>query len=147
VYVVMYFNNMSFIECLNRHQRTGRGVKLLLNRFGATNWRMFSTSFVELSEDEVMALLFNWMIRRHKRSTKIRLREFESQDVYELWFNYTIGNIFITKATKCTALYGKLLYDWRPTTNANGLRADTIERAVQRADEINAQRIMSAQKL
>jgi len=72
-----------------------------------------------------------------KRNIKLRIRDTQTQDVYELWFEFRISQVYV-KQIKCKPeLKGKLLYSWHPATSMYYLTCDKIEHAIKRVDDIN----------
>jgi len=112
-------------------------MRTTFSRFGATEWKTFSTPLANLSESEVMVLLMNWTTKvttRNVHNLKLRLRDTVNQEVYEIWIKKPKGRMRLIKMQKRDDLKCRKLYEWTPTTYNNLTRAK-LERSMRNADQ------------
>jgi len=58
--IIIVQAKMNLIDKLKACKEMDSTIRTTFARFGATDWKMFSTPFANLSEPEVMALLMIW---------------------------------------------------------------------------------------
>jgi len=56
---------MNFIELLSEHETEQKSIRNALSNFGITRWTMLKEPFQNLYEPEVIALMLNWIIKKH----------------------------------------------------------------------------------
>ena len=131
---------MNLIDKIKACKEMDSTIRTTFARFGATDWKTFSTPLANLSEPEVMALLMNWVTKtttKNVKNLKLRLSDTNDQEVYEIWIKKPKGQMRIARMEKCEYLKTKILYDWTSTTTYNNLTKAKIKYSMVRADRIN----------
>jgi len=101
---------------------------------------MFSEPFSNLSEAEVIALMFYWVATELAIEINVilRIRDESNQDVYEMWLTNTTRSIHITELLKCEQLNTQMLYYWPPDLTYKTLTWEKIQESMELASHINA---------
>jgi len=135
---VCIIEKMTFIELLKKYDNDLKSVRKLLSRFSVTRWSNFSEPLMKLHDEEVIALLFDWIIHNLKNYNKITLRILEdhTKDVYEMTLQHR-GGLYITEIRLCEELKGKMLYYWNEEITYNNLTVPVIEKSIKLADYCN----------
>ena len=131
---------MKFLELLRNYQIERRSIRRLLSGFGVTKWSTFAEPLRNLSEEEVIALLLNWITRNLTvgKSMTLRIRDNTSQDVYEVWLTSDKGCLYVKRLLKRAQLNEQRLYYWPQVMTPNDLTLETIEKSMEMAGCMNA---------
>jgi len=131
---------MTFLELLQHHQVERKSIRRLINGFGITKWSIFSEPLRKLSEDEIITLLLNWITRNLPagRSTALRIRDHQSNDVYELWLTSDKGCLHVRGLFRRAQLNENLLYYCNEEMTPNDLTLEAITQSLEMVSYINA---------
>jgi len=75
----------------------------------------------------------------------MRMRDKETQQVYEFYLTNTHRGIIVKKLQHQYASNGKILYYWMPDTTYENLTIAKIEQSIRAADQVNAESRMREQ--
>jgi len=123
----------SFIRILQDYQAGIKSVRRLLGSFGVTKWSMFTEPLIKLREDEVIALLLNWITQELPigQTITLRIMDDHNEEVYNLTLKTRKGCIFVAALRKREDLEGKLLYYWPYEANYMNITVSKSGRAWQ----------------
>ena len=131
---------MTFLEILQAYQQEGKSVRRMLSSFGITKWSNFLDLLKTLSEEEVVAILFNWITRNLTRDEiiKLRIHDEHTQDAYEMTLQNKRGCLYVIALQHCAHLKGQMLYYWPMLATHNNITAKTIQKSMEVANQIIA---------
>jgi len=131
--------NMSFIETLIIRMGKKRSVRNLLSGFGVRQWCTFSAFLAKLHNTDVIALLYNWILRETQHDEKITFRIVEdyTDDVYQLTLSSRKGGLYVERLQKRQDLKNKILYYWPEDVTFATLTREKIEQSMIDADHFN----------
>jgi len=90
---------MEFINVLEKYRLNNLSIRKVLNEFGITNWRNTSEFIKNLTEEESIAFILNWLTRVLNKDdiAKVRLRDHYNNDTCEVWLKNKKGGIYVTQ--------------------------------------------------
>ena len=130
---------MSLIAILSLRCGKRESVRSLLSGFGVSQWRTFATPLSSLSVTEVIALLYNWILREIDRDEVVTflILADETDEAYQLSLASRKGGLYVERIRKRPDLKNKLLYYWGPDTTFGTLTRAKIEQSLRTAEFLN----------
>ena len=131
---------MSFINMLQFYHYERKSIRTLLSNFGVSRWSISTEPLVKLREEQVVALLLNWITTKLLTGETITLRipEETTRDVYLVMIQRDKGCLHARKIQTCRDVNGQLLYHWPIEATINNITKTTIEESMRIASVINA---------
>jgi len=104
-----------------------------LSGFGVTLWRTFATPLWMLSVTEVIALLYNWILREIERDEVVTflIVDDKTNHAYQLSLASRKGRLVVERVIKRPDLKDKLLYYWTADTTFANLTREKIEQSLR----------------
>jgi len=126
---------MSLLEKLRYCKHWNQDARIILAKFGVTNWKKLLTPFVQLSEEETMALIINWVSKAQRgyfrnNDMQIRIRDTESKKIYAIWFRKpSPKRIKITRIKLCKNV--DKLYVWPEDATYGNMKKAKLDKAIR----------------
>jgi len=124
---------MEFVNKLRRFQRNKTSVRKTLLEYGTRERINFARPLNQLSEEEVITLILNWIPKALSANETIRARFRADHEVYEATFKHTRG-IICVKTVKKKKRNMEQLYCWKPNETFNDITLEDLRQSMALAE-------------
>jgi len=131
--------DVSLIDIIIIRMGKRRSVRNLLSGFGVRQWCRFSAFLCKLHVSEVIALLYNWILRetQHDETVTFRILEDYTDDVYQLSLASRKGGLYVERIHKRQDLKNKILYHWPEDATFATMTREMIEQSMRDPEHFN----------
>jgi len=98
----------------------------------------------DMSKEDEFSCIANWIMHKMPKREAVTIRFEANGQAYQAKIGHNGQRLYVNKPILMTTVSESTLYDWQEEETYNGLTADKIRSAVQRADLINRQKEQEA---